>query len=270
MRIDVYLVENQLAPSRTRARELIEQGRVVKIDQFDRIVFKKASQLVDLKNDERIEVTPDSELDRFVSRGGFKLLGALQRTRLEVHDAVVLDVGISTGGFSDCLLQCGARRIVGVDVGHGQLAEKLRADSRVTLYEGVNARDLTKVDLIEASDHEGFDLIVMDISFISQTLVLPGLLQYLKEGDGKVPSRILSLVKPQFEVGKQGLGKNGIVKDPTLYLGVQEKMRQACQDSGLVMEDYFESTIQGSDGNKEFFFLAKRDGHSLRRGGAGD
>lgn len=251
MRVDVYLVENGFAPSRTRAQDLIEKGRVLLVANGKKQVIKKPSVKLE-PGDWRIEIVSDPEEDRYVSRGGFKMKGALERAGLDVMGLTVLDIGISTGGFTDCLLQAGAKSVVGVDVGHGQLAAKLARDPRVKLVEGVNARDLSEIPLVEMNAGHKFDLLVMDVSFISLTLVLPGAIQYLKDA-----ASVLALVKPQFEVGREGLGKNGIVKDPSRYKEVEEKIRRCCQTAGLLVEDYFESSIEGSDGNREFFVFAR-------------
>lgn len=253
MRIDVYLVENGHAPSRTKAQELVEQGRVYVIANGRKQTITKPSAKINLEGGDYIEVVADPLADRFVSRGGFKMLGALERTGLNVSGWHVLDIGISTGGFTDCLLQAGAASVVGVDVGRDQLAARLKAHPRVRHVEGVNARDLSSVPLLELNGGRKFDLVVIDVSFISLSLVLPGTIQYLNES-----APVLALVKPQFEVGREGLGKNGIVKDPARYVEVEEKIRQVCRSSGFIVEDYFESSIEGSDGNREFFVFARR------------
>ena len=156
-----------------------------------------------------------------------------------------LDVGQSTGGFTDCLLQRCAAHVVGVDVGHDQLHAKIRNDARVTGIEGVNARTLQNVG-------EPFDLIVADVSFISLTKVLPQWPALLHEG-----GRVLSLVKPQFEVGADNLARGGIVRDDSLYAVVEKTIRKSCFDAGLIVLDYFDSSITGGDGNREFFIYAK-------------
>ncbi len=249
MRADIMLVEKGFASSRNRAQELIATGRVFVTSKGQRLVVKKPS--VQLEGSETIDIAPDPEALHYVSRGGLKMRGALDRLKLTVEGVRVLDVGISTGGFTDCLLQAGARSVVGVDVGHGQLSPQLEKDQRIQHLEGVNARDLSKVPLIEMNGGQKFDLIVADVSFISLTLVLPGIISYLKESGS-----VLILVKPQFEVGREGLGKNGIVKDSSLYAGVEAKIRGAANTAGLLVEDYFESAIPGFDGNREFFLFA--------------
>jgi 23S rRNA (cytidine1920-2'-O)/16S rRNA (cytidine1409-2'-O)-methyltransferase len=251
MRADLLLVEKGFATSRTRAQELIESGKVVLVSKGKRIPVKKSSFMIELQPNDEIEVEVDSA-SHFVSRGGLKMQGALERTKLNILGARVLDVGISTGGFSDCLLQKGARSIVGVDVGHGQLHARLKEDPRVTLIEGVNARDLSGSAIVTLNDGHRFDLIVVDVSFISLALVLPGLIQYLKDSGS-----VMALVKPQFEVGRENLGKNGIVKDQKKFADVEEKIRLSARGAGLIVEDYFESSIKGSDGNIEFFIWAR-------------
>lgn len=242
MRADVLLVERGLAPSRTAAQRLIAAGHVFTRDGSARAALTKPSATV--HDDAQIEIEA-SELDRFVSRGGLKLEGALKQVALDVNGFRCLDVGQSTGGFTDCLLQRGAAHVVGVDVGHDQLHAKIREDLRVTCVEGVNARTLQNVG-------EPFDLIVADVSFISLTKVLPQWLALLGEG-----GRVLSLVKPQFEVGADNLARGGIVRDESLYAVVERDIRKACIDAGLSVLAYFASTIKGGDGNREFFVYAK-------------
>jgi 23S rRNA (cytidine1920-2'-O)/16S rRNA (cytidine1409-2'-O)-methyltransferase len=256
VRADVLLVEMGLVASRAKAQELIEGGRVYVLTGDRRTQIKKVSQKIDVNSGAQIEVAADANELRFVSRGGLKLRGALDRLQIDPSGWRVLDVGISTGGFSDCLLKAGATHVVGVDVGHGQLASTLQVDPRVVLFEGINARNLSEPDLwrllLSANGEQKFDLVVIDVSFISLTLVLPQVIQYLDK-DGL----LLALVKPQFEVGRDGLGKNGIVKDPELYREVQEKILATSHVLGLKVEDYFESSIQGSDGNREFFLSVR-------------
>ena len=242
-RADQLLVDQGLAPSRTAAQRMIGAGRV----SWDEGVIVKAAQ--ELPPDARLAVA-DSDEDRYVSRGGLKLSGALARTGIEVRGRVCLDVGQSTGGFTDCLLQAGAARVVGVDVGHGQLHARLRSDPRVTCLEGVNGRALDEADLPERR----FDLIVADLSFISLALVLPQLPARLND-DGCM----ILLVKPQFEVGAENIGRGGIVRDPSLYPQVEGRLRQAAQAAGLRVLDYFASPITGGDGNREFFLWTRHE-----------
>ena len=246
VRLDSLLVERGLAESRTTARRMIEAGRVA----HDGVTMSKPAQ--ELPTDARLTVQADDD-ERYVSRGGLKLAGALARTGLPVVGAVCLDVGQSTGGFSDCLLQAGARRIVGVDVGHGQLHARLQSDARIVCREGLNGRTLIAGDLGGDMPEAGFDLIVADLSFISLTLVLPQLPPLLKTG-----GNMLLLVKPQFEVGKAGLGKGGVVRDPALYPEVEARIRIACNHVDITVCDWFDSPIAGGDGNREFFIWLKK------------
>jgi 23S rRNA (cytidine1920-2'-O)/16S rRNA (cytidine1409-2'-O)-methyltransferase len=250
MRADLFLVEKGFASSRTRAQELIASGCVYLVSNGESLLVKKPSQKLD-PND-LIEVKSDAATLKYVSRGGLKLEGALRRTKFDAKGTAALDIGISTGGFTDCLLQNGAASVLGVDVGHGQLADKLKIDPRVKCIEGVNARNLHDSKIQAQIGKARYDLVVIDVSFISLTLVLPEVISYLKDS-----APILALVKPQFEVGRENLGKNGIVKDATLFTIVESKIRRCCDATGLIVEDYFESSIEGSDGNKEFFVFAK-------------
>jgi 23S rRNA (cytidine1920-2'-O)/16S rRNA (cytidine1409-2'-O)-methyltransferase len=267
MRADVLLVERGLAPSRTAAQRLIAAGHVFARDGDTRVALTKPG--VTPAADTALEVEA-SELDRFVSRGGLKLEGALTHVALDVTGSSCLDVGQSTGGFTDCLLQRGAAHVVGVDVGHDQLHARIRSDARVTCIEGVNARTLDAATLAGAalarpasepgdvgsrqrrSYRDGFDLIVADVSFISLTKVLPQWPPLLASG-----GRVLSLVKPQFEVGADNLARGGIVRDASLYAGVAQSIRAACANAGLRVVDYFASPITGTDGNHEFFVYAE-------------
>ena len=269
MRADVLLVERGLAPSRTAAQRLIAAGHVFTRDGAAKVALNKPSATI--HDDVQLEIEA-SELDRYVSRGGLKLEGALSHIALDVKNFRCLDVGQSTGGFTDCLLQRGAARVVGVDVGHDQLHARMRADARVTCIEGMNARTLDAAGLVGAACRDqpfvtptvaasrsykddltlGFDLIVADVSFISLTKILPQWSALLREG-----GRVLSLVKPQFEVGADNLARGGIVRDESLYAVVEKTMRKACVDAGLSVIDYFDSSITGGDGNREFFVYAK-------------
>jgi 23S rRNA (cytidine1920-2'-O)/16S rRNA (cytidine1409-2'-O)-methyltransferase len=243
MRADLWLVELGLASSRTAAQTMILAGRVLVDGQ---VISKVAAKVAPASE---ISIIPD-ELDRYVSRGGLKLAGALAKAELDVSGMLALDVGISTGGFTDCLLQSGARRVVGVEVGHDQLHPRLLADARVQQFEGINARHLTLALIAPALDAP-IDVIVGDISFISLTLVLPALRSVLPIG-----GRLLFLVKPQFELGPQALGKGGIVRDESLYPQVEEKIRAAAIAAGFDVLRYFDSPIAGGDGNREFFIYA--------------
>ena len=248
MRADQLLVQRGLAPSRSAAQRLIERGAV-----RWRALYPPHAWAVPRKSGEElpdaieIEITDDAEL-RFVSRGGLKLDGALARTGIDVTGLVCLDVGQGTGGFTDALLQRGAARVVGLDVGHGQLAEKLCRDARVTALEGVNARHLEA----GALPVQRFDLIVGDLSFISLSLVLPALAPLLG-------GTLLMLVKPQFELQPADIGKGGLVKDPAAYARVEARLREACAALRLTVVDWFDSPIAGGDGNREFFLQAHHE-----------
>jgi 23S rRNA (cytidine1920-2'-O)/16S rRNA (cytidine1409-2'-O)-methyltransferase len=252
LRADQLLVERGLAPSRTVAQRLIEAGRV----SWSEGLIGKASAILPLTAELAVMDDPGDLGDRYVSRGGIKLAGALAHTKLDVHGKTCLDVGQSTGGFTDCLLQAGAAGVVGVDVGHGQLHARLRNDARVSCIEGVNARELSKSAVAGRWRNERFDLIVGDISFISLTLVLPQLPALLAD-DGDM----LLLVKPQFEVGPENVGKGGIVRDASLYPQVETRLREAALAAGLRVFDYFDSPIAGTDGNREFFIWTKHEQH---------
>ncbi len=250
MRADQVLVQRGLAASRAQAQQLVAAG----VRWFDgtawRVVARNAENL-----------PPDAPIDlqgadkagalRYASRGGVKLESALRDAALDVAGALCLDLGQSTGGFTYCLLQHGAARVVGVDVGHGQLALALRADPRVVCIERVNARDATALrDALQ--DAQEFDLVVGDLSFISQTLVLPAVVPLLRPG-----GHLLMLVKPQFELQPGDIGKRGIVRDAALYAQVRERVVSCCVAHGLVVKGWFDSPITGGDGNREFFVFAK-------------
>lgn len=240
-RADALLVARKLAPSRTAAQYLIKEGRV---SWAGGVIAKPAMELPD-ETPLTVAADPDAH---YVSRGGQKLAGALAETGLKVGGKFCLDVGQSTGGFTDCLLQNGARHVVGVDVGHDQLHPQLRCDPAVTAIEGINCRALTAADLGAAMPAGGFELIVGDVSFISLTLILPQLPPLLA-----VHGDLLLLVKPQFEVGPGNLGKGGIVRDPELYGEVEKKLRQSAHQLGLTVNAWLASPITGGDGNREFF-----------------
>ena len=249
-RADALLVERGLAPSRAIARRLIEAGRVfAQVGSAETAVTKPA---LELPQDTRLRIATDpaDDFDRYVSRGGVKLAGALAHAGIGVTGRCCLDIGQSTGGFTDCLLQNGAVHVVGVDVGHGQLHPKLVADPQVEHFEGINARELEKSALAGRQ----FDLIVVDVSFISLALIIPQLPPLLTR-----PGEALLLVKPQFEVGPQGVGKGGIVRDTALYGDVEARLRACCAENHLEVLDWFDSPITGTDGNREFFMHLRHE-----------
>jgi 23S rRNA (cytidine1920-2'-O)/16S rRNA (cytidine1409-2'-O)-methyltransferase len=186
---------------------------------------------------------------RYVSRGGLKLERALDYWNIEVAGATCVDIGTSTGGFTDCLLQHGSSRVIAVDTGFGQIDMKLRNDRRVTLLEKTNARYLKRADLPLAGEEVA--LLAMDVSFISATLVLPAVVEAAD------PNAIVVLVKPQFEVGREKVGKGGIVRDEVAQLGAVEKVRGALVDLGYKVEEAIDSPILGTEGNREFLLYAR-------------
>ncbi|MFT3666802.1 TlyA family RNA methyltransferase [Piscinibacter sp.] len=245
MRADQLLVQRGLAPSRSAAQRLIARGAVHWHAPAGWTAPRKAGD--ELPEGCELRVADDAEL-RWVSRGGLKLEGALARCGIDVAGRDCLDVGQSTGGFTDVLLARGAARVVGIDVGHGQLHPRLRADPRVTALEGVNARHLDAAAL----PLRRFDLIVGDLSFISLALVLPALAPLLAPR-----GELLMLVKPQFELQPADIGKGGIVRDAAAYGRVEARLRAACADAALAVADWFASPVQGGDGNNEFFLRAQ-------------
>ncbi len=252
MRADQLLVARQLASTRSQAQRLIAGGvrwRACRPDQPWKTVAKNGDELPD---DAELELLDDAEA-RYVSRGGLKLEAALKAVGLDVTGWRCLDVGQSTGGFTDCLLQRGAARVVGVDVGSAQLHPQLRDHPQVAAIEGLNARQLTAADLAAVGEGEPFDLVVGDLSFISQTLVLPAVVPLLKAG-----GHLLSLVKPQFELQPGQVGKGGIVRDPALYAVVERRLRDACAALGLTVHAWLDSPIAGGDGNREYFIHASK------------
>ena len=255
MRIDQLLVRRGLASTRSQAQRLITAG--VSWRQGEAWVrVAKNGDLVPEQAEIQLE---DAAEARYVSRGGLKLEGALAHLGLPVQRAVCLDVGQSTGGFSDCLLQQGAAHVLGVDVGHAQLHAHLREDARVTCVEGVNARHLDESfaelarSVLAAQERSAFDLVVGDLSFISQTLVVPALVPWMLPG-----GRLLMLVKPQFELQPGQVGRGGIVRDPAYYPLVEARIRESHAAAGLQVRDYFTSPIEGGDGNAEFFVYSIR------------
>ncbi|MGZ3722177.1 MAG: TlyA family RNA methyltransferase [Bdellovibrionales bacterium] len=249
-RLDAVLVELNLAPSRTKAQALIEAGEVeVQVAGAWKCIRQSSYSV----KDQAIRIHPESQTLKYVSRGGLKLEGALKHLGLNVNGWRCLDVGLSTGGFADCLLQNGAARVVGVDVGHGQLAEKLKTEAKLKQFEGVHVRDVPAHQELRALINEGVDLVTVDVSFISLLHVLPVLEEILPRG-----AKVLALVKPQFEVGASNLDKSGIVQDPELFTELQAQMLRAFEKYGFSSMNYFASDVKGQDGNQEFFIFANR------------
>ena len=242
-RIDKLLVDRGLAPSRTKAQAMVMAGIVLVDDQR----VEKPSEQHSPQANIRIKGAEDPTT-RYVGRGGLKLEGALRSFRLDVTGMNVLDVGASTGGFTDCLLQNGATKVWAVDVGHNQIDWKLRTDPRVEIREGVNARYLQPSDFPVK-----FDLVVMDVSFISVKLVLPAIVPLLKD-DG----RMITLIKPQFEVGRGQVGSGGIVRDEEQHRRVVAEVNALAESIGLHLVNVIDSPILGAEGNKEFLALYSR------------
>lgn len=245
LRLDKLLVERGLTPSRERAQALILAGKVL----VDEQKIEKAGAPV--RSDAAIRLLGEDL--KFVSRGGLKLERALEHWGIDVHGKVCLDVGASTGGFSDCLLQHGAAQIIAVDTGYGQMDLKIRQDARVRLLEKTNARFLTR-EQVGAT----VDLIVIDVSFISATLVLAAAVQAAFPGPAgeRAGRQLVVLVKPQFEAGRESVGKGGIVREQAAQLQAVEKVRRAVLDVGFSRTDVIESPILGAEGNREFLLYA--------------
>lgn len=237
-RIDKILVDRGLAHSRTKAQALVMAGAVL----VDEQLIHKPSEL--FSHDANIRIK-ESATQRYVSRGGIKLEAALREFDIDVNGLICLDVGASTGGFTDCLLQHGAKRVVALDVGHDQLDWKIRKDTRVEVREQVNARHLAPGDF-----GQKFDLITIDVSFISLTRILPAVVMLLT-----MRGRIVALIKPQFEVGKGEVGKGGIVKDSTQHQRVVSEINAFAESLSLHVSRVIESPIKGVDGNAEFLAL---------------
>jgi len=285
MRADLFLVEHGFATTRSQAQRLIASGvqwRVlVEGDVMPawKCVAKNGDEVPDAAE---LRVLDNTEA-KYISRGGLKLEGALKISGVNINGLRCLDIGQSTGGFTDCLLQHGAARVVGIDVGHGQLHATMRGDARVVCIEGVNARSITADDLAEHyaravqlddeardegrgdDDEDGgadgfsplFDFLTGDLSFISLTLVLPAVARLLK-ADG----HLLMLVKPQFELQPGQIGKGGIVREPALFEFVEKRLRDTCVGLGLKVLGWMDSPIAGGDGNREFFIHAQK-GHNV-------
>lgn len=235
MRLDLYLTENGYAPSRQRAKSMIESGAV----EIDGATVTKPSFFVTCG--EHSVSVKDPLI--YVSRGGLKLEAALDAFSVDPQGLVALDIGASTGGFTDCLLQRGALRVYAVDAGEKQLAKKLLDDPRVVSYEHLNARALTP----EQIGGNTVDLAVMDVSFISSTYIIPRI-PALLGGKGC----FISLIKPQFEVGRGMLGKGGIVKDPAAHLAAITRVYDCAVSCGFSLSGLILSPIKGGDGNREF------------------
>ncbi|MEL6544339.1 MAG: TlyA family RNA methyltransferase [Myxococcota bacterium] len=240
-RADNRVVALGLADSRAKAQALILAGSV--LDSNGHPVKKPGQQL-----ESDAELILKGESLPFVSRGGLKLDAALEHFSIDVQDRICLDVGASTGGFTDCLLQRGAKTVYALDVGYNQLAWSLRTDPRVVVHEKVNIRSATR-EIVP----DPVQLIVVDVSFISLRLVLPPALELAAE-----QCSIVALIKPQFEVGKEGVGKGGIVRDEALREDVVAKLEAFLPDIGLEHRGTIPSPITGAKGNREFLLYGCR------------
>jgi 23S rRNA (cytidine1920-2'-O)/16S rRNA (cytidine1409-2'-O)-methyltransferase len=240
VRLDRLLVERDICPARERARALIMSGAVfVGGTRMD-----KAGALVLPDADIRIE----GEDNPYVSRGGLKLEGALREFGIDVTGRVVLDVGASTGGFTDCLIQRGARKVYALDVGYGQLAWKLRTDTRVVCIERTNIRYFEGAGIEDA-----IDMATVDAAFISLKLVIPAVLKLIKQNNAV----IIALIKPQFEAGRGEVEKHGVIKKPEVHQRVIDEMKEFCRGLDLTVVGVVESPLVGPKGNKEFFIYLK-------------
>jgi 23S rRNA (cytidine1920-2'-O)/16S rRNA (cytidine1409-2'-O)-methyltransferase len=242
-RVDKLLVERGLAESRTKAQAMVMAGIVLVNEER----INKPSDLVLPDAEIRIK-GGDDPASRYVGRGGLKLETALREFAIKVEGLICLDVGASTGGFTDCLLQHGASRVFAVDVGHNQIDWRLRTDPRVEVREGINARYLTPADFPIS-----FELVVMDVSFISATKIMPAIVPLLSEA-----GQLVTLIKPQFEVGRGEVGKGGIVRDPQKHARVVDEVNRAAAELGLQVRSVIPSPIQGAEGNVEFLALYQK------------
>jgi 23S rRNA (cytidine1920-2'-O)/16S rRNA (cytidine1409-2'-O)-methyltransferase len=249
-RIDKLLVERNIVSTREKARAMVLSGVVIVNDKR----VDKPGSLVNIEDEIRLRQAEHP----YVSRGGLKLEEALRIFATDIAGKVVLDVGASTGGFTDCLLRNGAKTVYALDVGYGQLAWTLRQNPRVICIERTNIRTVSPDDFPES-----FDLVTIDVSFISLTYVLPVIQKLLtKRGE------IIALIKPQFEVGKGQVGKGGVVRDPKLHKTVVEKIRSFSVQLGLTPVQVIESPVLGPKGNKEFLIYMKAgDGKQARDSG---
>ena len=241
MRLDVYLTEKGYATSRTEAKNLITSGAVT---VMGKTVTKPSFSVID----DTDGISVDRTVKKYVSRGGFKLEGALSEFGIDPKDTLAIDVGASSGGFTDCLLQNGAEHVISVDSGSGQLVDSIRSDSRVTVFENYNARYMKSGDFEYTPT-----LAVMDVSFISATYIIPALYNILADG-----ADFICLIKPQFEVGREGLGKGGIVKSEKQRLSAVNKVTDFAKSVGFTLVATTVSPIQGGDGNVEYLAHFKK------------
>jgi len=235
-RLDVLLVEKQLVPSRTKASAMIMAAEVFVNGQ----IADKPGMKVPIDSEVTLKAKP-----KYVGRGGLKMEGALETFDIKVKDTICADVGASTGGFTDCLLQNGAKRVYAIDVGHNIIDYRLRTDDKVILLENTNARYLEGLD-------EDVNLVVIDVSFISLRLILPAVKMWLSQ-----EADIITLIKPQFEAGKQDVGKGGIVRDTDVHERVLKEIPKFAEGLGFVVMDLMRSPITGQKGNVEYLMWLK-------------
>ena len=236
-RLDEALVARMLYPSRARARDAVLRGLV----QADGEPARKPSQMV--LSDAKLTITDEGS--QYVSRAALKLVHALDHFKIKVEGRECLDIGASTGGFTEVLLERGAKHVFAIDVGHSQM---MLRDDRITLHEGLNARDL-ELEYIS----EDVSLITCDVSFISLHIALPPALTLMKSG-----AHLIALIKPQFEVGRDGIGKGGLVKDKTSYERVNDEITRFLTNSGWQVKGIVPSPMEGGDGNQEFLIAAEK------------
>jgi 23S rRNA (cytidine1920-2'-O)/16S rRNA (cytidine1409-2'-O)-methyltransferase len=249
VRIDKLLVERGLVPSRERAQAMVLSGRVMVNEQK----VEKAGAAVD--PDAAIRLLGDDL--KYVGRGGLKLEAALLGWKIELTGKSCMDIGASTGGFTDCMLQHGAAEVIAVDTGYGQIHARLRSDPHVKLLEKTNARYLTRDILLHAGARLPIAFIAIDVSFISVTLVLPAVLASAFAPSTTARHEAVILIKPQFEVGRELVGKGGIVRDEQAQQGAVQKVRQKVEDLGGKNIELMESPILGMEGNREFLLHAE-------------
>ena len=248
VRLDKLILQRGLASSRERAQALVLAGRVLVNEQK----VEKAGASVD---EEAVLRILGDEMP-YVSRGGLKLARAIEHWHIEVHSKVCMDIGTSTGGFTDCLLQNGAAQVIAVDTGYGQIDLKLRNDPRVRLLEKTNARYLTADQIWpDGVERSPIGLVVMDVSFISATLVLPAVVRCVRAVSAGF--ELMVLVKPQFEVGRENVGKGGIVRDPEAQQSAVQRVSATVAELGGVEVQVIESPILGTEGNREFLLHAR-------------
>lgn len=243
MRADLFLYTRGFAKSRTAAAEMIKSG----VSVNGKEIKKPSEEIPDNLTEYSVSV---SDPLKYVSRGGLKLEAALDAFGISPKWLTCADFGASTGGFTDCLLQRGADRVFAIDVGHGQLDESLQRDRRVTSIEGMNVRNVTKDDIGTLCD-----LVVSDLSFISQTLVYDNVCGVLRDG-----GYFISLIKPQFEAGPGNIGKNGIVKDRKVHIRVIENIISKALEKGLNIKGLIPSPVKGGDGNTEYLVIFEKGG----------